>query len=108
MDNPRLAAEEVLITLETRRTLLKLRNAITLSLDYFTLFLTDTGYLGGAALGTKDKDQIALLAGCDYPMIVRSADSGYLKLIAPAFVAGVMNGEAWPQNKKDLKDIILI
>lgn len=107
-DNPLLGAEGVLVTLERGKTLLELHRPIAQCLDFFTLFLTDTGYQGGAALGIKEGGQIALLAGCDYPMVIRRADPDCFELIAPAFVAGIMDGGAWSKDESDLEGMIFV
>lgn len=35
-----------------------------------------------------------MILGCDFPMIIRPADSGWYEIVGPCFVHGLMLGEA--------------
>jgi hypothetical protein len=50
-------------------------------------------------------DHIALFSGMPCPMVVRPHGQ-YHRLITPAYVHGIMYGEAW--DEKDHQDIILV
>lgn len=74
-------------------------------------FYTDGRYFGTVAdpLPTpmEPMDKIAVVAGLEMPLVVRSVEGGY-RLICHAYVHGIMHGEAWPENEADLEDIVLL
>jgi hypothetical protein len=69
--------------------LMELHDHISGYISHQTLFKTRSGRLGMAPRSVACGDQIARLAGMQYPMVVRAGDSGCWRLIAPAFVCGV-------------------
>jgi hypothetical protein len=63
------------------------------------LILADLNSLDKTTLGTSFHsavagDSIVLLDGADWPVVLRQAGSKW-RLIGPAFVTGIMDGEAW-------------
>ncbi|KAF8855186.1 hypothetical protein BDZ45DRAFT_692774 [Acephala macrosclerotiorum] len=66
---------------------------------YQTLFRTDSSNtLGMAPHSIREGDHIALLAGLDVPMIIRPLENGHYRMIAPAYVCGIMEGQAWDSD----------
>jgi hypothetical protein len=57
------------------------------------LFTTDHGYLGNGAASLEMGGEIWALAGASVPLLLRPVVSGY-RLIAEAYVHGIMHGEA--------------
>ncbi|KAF2272702.1 HET-domain-containing protein [Westerdykella ornata] len=76
---------------------------------YQTIFRTESGKLGMAPYPTHVGDEIALFSGGRLPMVLRCQQdvSGY-RLISPAYVHGIMDGSAWPDDGPALQDITLI
>jgi hypothetical protein len=78
--------------------------------NYAFLFL-DTGHIGRAYFNSKENDRVALLAGSDVPFLLREVDDGQdrYRVVAPAYIHGVMDGELWPYNDEfGVKDMILV
>jgi hypothetical protein len=73
------------------------------------LFRTATGHLGRTVAHIEQGDTIALLAGSDWPVILRQQDDIW-RFIGPAYITGIMSGEAWPPdtNTDELETFILI
>jgi hypothetical protein len=57
------------------------------------LFTTDHGYLGNSAASLEMGGEIWALAGASVPLLLRPVVTGY-RLIAEAYVHGIMHGEA--------------
>lgn len=70
-------------------------------------FIMESGYFGSAFRSAQLNDEVFLLAGCPWPMVLRQCAGGY-KFIAPAYVHGVMDGERWPADTRSLMDINII
>lgn len=80
------------------------------TLHYQTMFKTQSGKLGVAPYSIRAGDQIVLFAGMDYPMVIRPQGDEY-RLICPAYVHGIMHGEAWETLLKagaELQDFVLV
>jgi len=74
-------------------------------------FLTDKGNMGTAFHGLNAGDTIAVWKGCPSPMIVRKAEIDgrvFYRFHGPAYVDGIMNGEAWIKEEDDLHAFELI
>jgi hypothetical protein len=73
------------------------------------LFSTSSGYLGKTTGYPEQDDTIALLAGSEWPVILRQEGENW-RYIGAAYVQGIMNGEAWPRdtNTDDMKTFVLI
>ncbi|KAE8444096.1 hypothetical protein EG329_000878 [Mollisiaceae sp. DMI_Dod_QoI] len=84
--------------------------AITHSAYYQTLFRTNlTNRLGMAPLSIREGDQIALLAGLELPMVIRPLANGHYRMIAPAYICGIMEGQAWNEeweNRYAFQDLV--
>jgi hypothetical protein len=72
------------------------------------LFLTETNCIGITAGYAEDGDTIALLAGSDRPVILRR-DMAHWRCIGSSYIHGIMDGEAWPQDRpvEDLESFVL-
>ncbi|PSN61994.1 hypothetical protein BS50DRAFT_134816 [Corynespora cassiicola Philippines] len=62
------------------------------------LFATDQMHLGRAFGAAQEGDKLVLIAGSDLPLVFRR-DGENWRYIFSAYVAGIMEGEAWPQDK---------
>lgn len=74
-------------------------------------FLTDKGNIGIAFHGLAAGDTIALWKGCPSPMVARKVDAegrGFYRFHGPAYVDGIMNGEAWITEEGRLQTFELI
>ncbi|KAI1389442.1 heterokaryon incompatibility protein-domain-containing protein [Hypoxylon trugodes] len=76
-------------------------------IGYYAIGLLDTGYLSMAYHHCQEGDQVFLLAGSDVPIILRPHGHEF-RVVAPAYVHGVMKGEAWPDDESQLRDLILV
>ncbi|KAK8859748.1 heterokaryon incompatibility protein-domain-containing protein [Apiospora arundinis] len=80
------------------------------SVEYAFIHL-DSGYIGRAHHTCREGDQVWLLAGADKPVVLRKQEeTGTFRVVAPAFIAGAMDGELWPDEGKieELQDITLV
>lgn len=102
------AVDEAIYLNVTRRkdAMMYSLSAITLSkgMNFFT---TSNGYIGKGLSSIREDDLVVLITGIDLPMIIQKEDATY-RLIGPAYVHGIMDGEKWPDGEKDLVDIALI
>jgi len=71
------------------------------------LLITSNGYLGKGLKDIQESDFVVLIAGVDMPMILRKDGDSYCSM-GPAYIDGMMYGEMWPKDEKDLIDIVLI
>lgn len=73
------------------------------------LIQTTTGQLGVAYGFIRLGDTIALLAGSDVPVVLRKEAENW-HYLGPAYVYGISNGEAWPQdaNTDEMDTFVLI
>jgi hypothetical protein len=69
-------------------------------------FTTSAQYIGKALRSAQEGDVVMLISGVDLPMIARKAGETY-RLVSPAYVYGIMNGQKWPDSEEDLIDIVL-
>jgi hypothetical protein len=83
----------------------RLHLLIKLAFENFDFFLTDAGHHGVAARGVQEGDQIVVLEGFTLAMVSRPAGNGYFEMIAPAFVVGIMDGEAWPKDEGKIETL---
>jgi hypothetical protein len=59
-------------------------------------FITKKGYMGTASHSITVGDQVALVSGVHVPLVFRKWDDNEaFRLMGPAFVHGVVYGEAW-------------
>ncbi|KAI1612818.1 hypothetical protein EDD36DRAFT_418977 [Exophiala viscosa] len=61
------------------------------------LFVTDTGYFGNGGAWIEPNDQIFIIMGCHYPVILRPTNSSQscttYRLVEICYVHGIMDGE---------------
>jgi hypothetical protein len=61
-----------------------------------TFFVTKNGYMGSGSAAIRKGDLVVLVPGLNLPMILRPVNERY-RIVAPAFVYGIMFGEKWAQ-----------
>lgn len=73
------------------------------------IFRTATGDLGITSARIEQDDTIVLLAGCNWPVILRKDENNW-RFIGRAGILGIMQGEAWfgDTNTDDLETFALI
>ena len=71
------------------------------------LMITDDGHLGWVSERARPGDHIFLFRGGPLPFVLRARDDGTYKVIGDAYVQGIMNGEAWPEDEKELEEVQL-
>jgi hypothetical protein len=64
------------------------------------------GFLGKGPKDIQEGDLVALIAGVNIPMIIWKKGSSY-RSKGLAYIYSMMYGEMWPEEEKDLIDIIL-
>lgn len=69
-------------------------------------YTTERGYIGQAVPDAKVGDKIALLQGCDVPLILRLTGNGTYTYISTCYLHGIMYGEAW--NEEDIHAITIV
>lgn len=62
-------------------------------------FTMTNGYMGLSASSVRETDSVALLAGLNVPFVVKKLGTEY-RLVALAYVHGVMEGELWDHSTK--------
>lgn len=73
----------------------------------YAFFFLDNGYMGMAYHTYQEGDQVYLLAGSDWPFILRPKGDAF-RIVAPASIHGVMEGELWPEDESELDQITLV
>ncbi|KAK7963525.1 heterokaryon incompatibility protein-domain-containing protein [Apiospora saccharicola] len=53
-------------------------------------------------------DEAWLLAGSDAPILLRRQERGQFRVVAPAYIHGIMLGEMWPEDTSTLETITLV
>ncbi|KAK0613170.1 heterokaryon incompatibility protein-domain-containing protein [Immersiella caudata] len=64
------------------------------------LFVTEGGWLGSGNMSLREGDAVFRLAGLDRPMLMRLMDDAW-KVVGPAFVEGVIDGEVWCEGEAE-------
>lgn len=55
------------------------------------------------------EDHVALISGLSMPIVLRGLEHNTWRIVGPAFLPGMMNGEAWTAEiEKELQQIVLI
>jgi hypothetical protein len=72
---------------------------------------TNSGF-GVAPTGAQEGDVVTLISGVSMPMVLRKDQKGF-RVVGPAFLPGMMDGEVWKQldtsrHAGDLEEIVLI
>jgi hypothetical protein len=97
-----MGVELLMLDSETRGYLVA---AISLSIGT-KFFTTSAQFMGKALPSAQEGDVVMLISGVDHPMIARKTGETY-RLVSPAYVYGITNGEKWPDNEEDLVEIVL-
>jgi hypothetical protein len=84
--------------------ILDMINEFSTNLHNKTLMLTklhdnSSVVMGTALASVMTGDAVVLLQGADWPVVLRRKGAKWC-LVGPAFVTGVMNGEAWPEESE--------
>ncbi|KAI0099740.1 heterokaryon incompatibility protein-domain-containing protein [Nemania sp. FL0031] len=75
---------------------------------YQTIFRTKSGRLGMAPHPIRSGDEIKIFAGGRFPMVVRPSNGrDTFRLISPAYIHGIMQGQAWLPGGNDLQKFII-
>ncbi|KAI0486543.1 hypothetical protein F4859DRAFT_470686, partial [Xylaria cf. heliscus] len=74
----------------------------------YALMVLDTGHFARGLYLCKEGDVVAILAGCEFPVALRSDGNSRYKFVAPLYVDGIMYGEMWPEDDSKLEEIILV
>ncbi|KAH8761293.1 heterokaryon incompatibility protein-domain-containing protein [Hyaloscypha finlandica] len=74
------------------------------------IFVTRHGYLGIGIDQMKKEDSILLISGLSVPMVARivAGDENQYRLIGSAYIPGVMEGECWCGDKKELTEFAIV
>ncbi|KAI1449479.1 heterokaryon incompatibility protein-domain-containing protein [Annulohypoxylon stygium] len=86
----------------------ELHELFTASTYFWTFFKTDSGAFGAGAHGITAGDKVALVAGTCMPAIVRYVHGDKYRIVAPVYICGIMQGEAWPKDTNNLRKIVII
>jgi hypothetical protein len=70
-------------------------------------FITSSGHYGFGPAASEENDRIVIFQGATMPMLVRPAGESY-RLLGPAVIHGIMNGEAWLAGAPGLEGFVLI
>lgn len=73
---------------------------------YHSFSILDSGYMCLNLLQSHPGDQVFLIPGSDWPLVLRPEGDSY-RFVGPAYVHGIMNGEGW-DKAGPLKKITLI
>lgn len=96
---------ECMLSRETSEELRKKVNSAqfrAMDLEDSTLFCTTQGYIGFVyeKHGVQPGDMALIIAGCDFPYILRKHGDGWL-MIGSAFVSGIMEGDYFKMQHED-------
>lgn len=73
-----------------------------------SLLSTSTGNLGVASTATKIDAEIWIVAGSNFPAILRRVQNGHYEFVGEVYVRSIMNGEAlWVGDNSAFIDITL-
>jgi hypothetical protein len=70
-------------------------SAIEASLQFRTLFVTQSGYIGLGPLTMQPTDMICVLVGCSVPVVIRDDAPNCHVLVGECYMHGIMDGEAF-------------
>lgn len=75
-------------------------------MDHLRLLASVTdGHLGWVPHQAEVGDRVCLLQGFPAPFIVRELGDGYYAIVRDAYIQGIMEGEAWPEDENRVKVI---
>ncbi|KAH6714293.1 heterokaryon incompatibility protein-domain-containing protein [Leptodontidium sp. MPI-SDFR-AT-0119] len=69
------------------------------------------GYIGAGRAGVQLGDVVCVLRDADVPFILRGDGKGRFRLVGPAYVEGLMDGEAWEMvcsGEKTVETIVVV
>ena len=98
-------AKHVQRSLERRKDAMTLQSLIGLFTLNNRFFTTGKKYFGQGVPQVEAGDEVLLVAGVPRPLIARRTGARY-RLIGPAYVHGIMDGEKWPEDESKLVDIM--
>lgn len=81
-----------------------------IALQHRRLCTTQTGFLGLAPNEIKIGDTVAIILGCNYPVLLRPFDNGF-KYVGECYIDGMMEGEAIEaanNGQYQIEDIVLL
>ncbi|KAK8113420.1 hypothetical protein PG984_013946 [Apiospora sp. TS-2023a] len=78
--------------------------------DYaqYTFITLDSGLYARAHRTCHVGDEAWLLAGSDVPVMLRRQEDDQFRVVAPAYIHGIMLGEMWPEDTSTLETITLV
>lgn len=84
-------------------------STISLAMADHVLFHTDTGHIGTISATIEQDDEVVLVAGSDWPVVLRQ-HGDYWHYVGSCRIQGIMDGEAWPRdtNTDDMPTFILV
>lgn len=68
-------------------------SAVEASLQFRTLFATQSGYIGLGPLTMQPTDIVCVLVGCSVPVVIRNEDPNRHVLVGECYMHGIMDGE---------------
>ncbi|KAK5630310.1 hypothetical protein RRF57_006025 [Xylaria bambusicola] len=71
----------------------------------YAFMILNTGNFVWCFAVCKQRDVVALLVGCPVPVALRPDGNGRCTFVAPLYVDGIMDGEAWPEDESKLAEI---
>ncbi|KAK8859682.1 heterokaryon incompatibility protein-domain-containing protein [Apiospora arundinis] len=74
---------------------------------HYAFIVLDTGHLGRAHHSCQLGDEIWLLAGCNWPLVLRRQGDSF-RIVAPVYIVDMMRGELWPEDEDTLETITLV
>jgi hypothetical protein len=100
---------QALCVIKTHPSMAHVHHALWMLTRDKTFFVTKGGYMGTGTRAIADGDVVVLFAGVDRPMILREVDpdAGTWRVIGPAYISGMMEGELW-DSMKDLRSFHLV
>jgi hypothetical protein len=72
-----------------------------LSLAKRALITTETGYLGLAPVAVRSGDVLAILLGCNFPVVLRPYRDDLYQVVGECYVHGLMDGEILSQKNDE-------
>jgi len=105
--DPETAAEEAIIFSAIYCSGAALFHSTAVRYARQRIFLTtQRGFFALAPRSARQGDSVVLLSGLQYPFVLRR-NGGKWRILGPAYVHGVMDGEAWPQAQGPLTSFLI-
>ncbi|KAI0101358.1 heterokaryon incompatibility protein-domain-containing protein [Nemania sp. FL0031] len=106
--DPGVAAMSSAAVMDYSSQIDKLRGKPLVAWANYALMVLDTGHFARGLYLCKEGDVVAVLAGCEFPVALRSDGNGQYQFVAPLYVDGIMYGEEWPDVESELQEIVLV